>query len=272
MELVLKTPIEELIPKLISFNNEEIMNWVKPQLENYKNIVYTSEQLSQAKSDRATLNKLKTAMEDERKRIKKLYLEPYNNFEKQIKEITNLIDETSIVIDEQVKSFEEEKKAKKRTEIAEFWESQIGELENLVSLEKVFNEQWLNTTYSMTKVREDITNFITKTNQDIAVLSSLNFKDDKYLKDFYFKTFDLALTLGEKTRLEEQEKKLEELEKLKAKEQKEQVQEETKQEEQIVLDFRIWATNSQIQALKEFLTINKIKYGRVPTKGENNNE
>ena len=46
MELILTTPIEDLIPKLIEFNNTEILNQLKPQLENYKNITYTSNKIT----------------------------------------------------------------------------------------------------------------------------------------------------------------------------------------------------------------------------------
>ena len=73
MELILSTPIEELVPKLIAFNNKELIQQLKPQLERYKRLVYSQTEVSQAKVDRATLNKLKDAIEEERKRIKKTY-------------------------------------------------------------------------------------------------------------------------------------------------------------------------------------------------------
>lgn len=38
------------------------------------------------KADRADLNKLKKAFEDERKRVKKICMEPYTKFEQQVKE------------------------------------------------------------------------------------------------------------------------------------------------------------------------------------------
>ena len=72
MELILTTPIEDLTPKLIGFNNEEIISQLKPQLEKYKNNIYTEEDIPNAKADRANLNKLKDAVDNERKRIKKL--------------------------------------------------------------------------------------------------------------------------------------------------------------------------------------------------------
>lgn len=266
MELILKTPIEDLVPKLIAFNNEELKNQLKPQLEKYKNVVYTEEQISEAKSDRATLNKLKNAIEDERKRVKKVYLEPYNNFENQVKEIVGLVDETSNVIDSQIRSFEDTKKQNKKLQIFEFWNENIGDLCKLVDFDKIFNEQWLNVTYSDKKWKEDITNFIIKVNQDLAVITSLKFKDEQQLKVYYFNCFDLALTLQEKTRLEDMENKLAELSQKRAVEdtlsagnEKLSTDVETK-----TYDFRIVATREQVELLKEFLIKNKIQYGKVP--------
>ncbi|MBR1984650.1 MAG: DUF1351 domain-containing protein [Clostridia bacterium] len=266
MELILTTPIEDLIPKLIEFNNTEILNQLKPQLEHYKNITYTEEQLPQAKTDRATLNKFKDAIEDERKRIKKVYLVPYEKFEAQVKEITVLIDESTKTIDSQVKSFEEQRKLDKKLKIVEFWNQNIGDLKELINIENVFSEQWLNTTYSMKKVQEDITTFIAKVNQDLAVITSLNFKQETHLKDYYLRTFDLTATLQEKTRLEENEKKLAELSQKQAQEQAKPTKvEEIHQQELKQVDFRVWATQEQLNTIREFLIQNNIKYGKVPT-------
>ena len=263
MGLILQTPIEELTPKLIAFNNNEIISQLKPQLELYKNTTYTENQIADAKADRAKLNKFKDAIDDERKRIKKYYNQPYTQFEQQVNEITQLIDETNKTIDSQIKNFENQKKMAKRTEIVEFWDANIGDLAELINIDNVFAEQWLNATYSMKKVQDDITNFITKVHQDLTVITSLNFKQETHLKDFYLKTFDLAATLQEKTRLEENEKKLAELSKRQAQVQPEPVK--TTDDELKVVDFRIYATSTQLQLVKEFLIKNNIKYGKVPT-------
>lgn len=258
LELVLKTPIEELIPKLIEFNNTEIINTIKPQLEKYKTIVYTDEQLPQAKNDRATLNKFKDAIEDERKRIKKVYLQPYEKFEAQVKEITALIDESTQTIDIQVKAFETKQKEEKKAKIIEFWDKNIGELKDLINFEKVFSEQWLNITYKLNKVFEDITTFIAQVKQDLAVIESLKFKQETYLKDYYLNTFNLTATLQEKTRLEESEKKLAELA-------QKQVEQKliTHDEPVKMVDFRVWATPTQLKELQQFLKEKNIRYGSV---------
>ena len=46
------------------------------------NLVYTADQIKDAKKDRAKLNKFVTALEDKRKEIKKQVMQPYTAFEK----------------------------------------------------------------------------------------------------------------------------------------------------------------------------------------------
>lgn len=259
MELILKTPIEELVPKLIAFNNEEIIKELKPRLEEYKTVVYNEDEIGKAKEDRANLNRFEKAIEDERKRIKKTYLEPYEKFEAQVKEITALIKESSGVIDSQLKVFEEKRETEKMGKITIIWKENVGELENFLDLQNVFNDRWLNATYSIKKVEEDIKELITKAKQDLEVISSFKSKDENILKDFYCKTLDLTKTMQEKARLEEIDKKLS------ATKSSESTMSQAKNEQEVkVVDFRVWATKDQLAMIKEFLIKNEIKYGGVP--------
>ena len=61
--------IKELSP--IKFNYEEIKNWVIEKSIEYKSIVYTEDTIENAKTDRATLNKVTKAINDEKIRLKK---------------------------------------------------------------------------------------------------------------------------------------------------------------------------------------------------------
>ena len=54
--------------------------------------MYTDDQIKNAKSDRADLNKLKKALNDERIRCEKEYMQPFNIFKAQIDGIIKIID------------------------------------------------------------------------------------------------------------------------------------------------------------------------------------
>ena len=75
-------------PGFASFENfEEIKSYLAEQLASYRNLVYTEDNLKLAKADKAKLNKLKKALDERRKEIKKIYMEPYLILEGQIKEL-----------------------------------------------------------------------------------------------------------------------------------------------------------------------------------------
>ena len=58
-------------------NFEELKAALKQELAVYKSIVYTPDAIKDAKKDKAELNKLRKAIEDRRKEIKNIILEPY---------------------------------------------------------------------------------------------------------------------------------------------------------------------------------------------------
>ena len=94
----------------IEWNYEALKTELLSKLEDYKHLQYTAEQITMAKADRANLNNLKKALSDERIRRKKEFLEPFETFEKQVKELCNLIDEPVQLIDTQIKEVEEKEK------------------------------------------------------------------------------------------------------------------------------------------------------------------
>ena len=111
MELRITNPQESWLTEQILWNNEELKAAIAEKVKDYKTIAYTEDSLKDMKADRADLNKLKKAFEDERKRVKKICMEPYTKFEQQVKEITALIDEPIGLIDSQIKEIDERRKA-----------------------------------------------------------------------------------------------------------------------------------------------------------------
>lgn len=65
--------IQELEP--VKFNYEELKTALTQKVSTYKNLVYTEENIVTAKADRALLNKLSKAINDEKKRVKNLLFE-----------------------------------------------------------------------------------------------------------------------------------------------------------------------------------------------------
>lgn len=112
MELVLSTPIEQLAPKLIAWNNTELLAQVNKSLENYKGKVYDENSIAEAKADRAALNNFVKSLDSERIRIGKVYAAPYEKFKKEVDEVSSAVKSVALTIDEQVKSYETKNRKK----------------------------------------------------------------------------------------------------------------------------------------------------------------
>ena len=133
------------LPAPITFNYEELKQDLLTKAENYASLVYTEDQIKVAKEDRANLNRLKKALNDERLKREKEYMAPFATFKAQINEIISIIDKPCAVIDRQVKAFEEQQKAEKRQTIEAYWQEvlQADKVPSAVCFKHIFETQKL---------------------------------------------------------------------------------------------------------------------------------
>ena len=264
----------------IEFNFDELKAELSQRLEKYKNLKFTEETAKEAKETRAGLNKFKEAIETRRKEIKALCLKPYNDFEIKVKELTALIDEPIKQISTQLDTFENNRITAKKEEITKFFNENIADLKDIVSLDKIFNPKWINSTYKMTTIQGEIIEKIGKIKGDLAVITDLKLDSDFELqvKDKYLQTFDFSLAMAEKTRLETLKKAInvqkseqqdEEPEKKENKEEPQQVTHTVenitpiKPEKIYYKEFWVKGTKQQLMALGDYLKANNIIYGGI---------
>lgn len=282
------SPLQKM--EAIKFNYEELKGGLTASLEKYQNLVYTPENIKEAKDDRATLNALKKSLNDEKIKIKKEFEVPYKDFEDKIKELIELVDKPASEIDKQVKVFEEQEKAKKREVINTIYSENIGAYAELISLEKLYDPRWENKTYKETDITKEIQDIVKKADSDLKVIMDLKSEFEFQIKDTYFKTLDLGQALIENQRLEKQKELQEQLAKPQTTEVKvdpvnsidvdaadamryaignisgvDTSNEESKQEEQEMCSvvFRVNCTPEQLKALGEYMKANGIEYGRA---------
>ena len=209
MEFKISTDLTT-IPQNIIFNFDELKTTLDTNLEHYRSLVVTEDAIKSAKSDRAKLNKLKTALEDKRKEIKNQCLEPYNAFESQIKQLTGMITEAMSAIDTQTKGFEDVEKQKKQEEIERFWLHNSKKLFDVIPFGRIFNPKWLNKTAALPDIMSEIMKTIEGINADLETIDSLESEYKLQMKDVYFSTLDLSKAIQENKRLTEMARKLEE--------------------------------------------------------------
>lgn len=134
-------------PGTISLDNyEELKEFLQSRLAVYSQIVYTEDGVKEAKSDKATLNKLKKAIDDKRKEIKKIYMAPYLEVESQAKELIALIDEPLALISEFITGVDNAEKERRRLEVREFYDTtavSLGMLaDKLFESPAFFDKKW----------------------------------------------------------------------------------------------------------------------------------
>ena len=191
---------EVAIPEKIDFNYEELKAELISKVSFYETLVYTDDQIKDAKADKANLNKLKKALNDERIRKEKEYMQPFNVFKAQINEIIGIIDKPIAVIDEQVKAFDEKRKAEKQKAIEELFAT-IG-FQNFVTLEKIWDPKWLNASTSMKSIEDQMRSKMYEIGNGVLTLSQLpefGFEATEVFKD----TLDINKAISEDKRMSE---------------------------------------------------------------------
>lgn len=152
MELVLRTA-EVLFPQAIE-NIEALKQELAPKMEYYSSLVVTEDGIKAAKDDKAKLNKLRTAIENQRKEAKKTALSLYEPLEQQCKELVSLIDAPITAIDTQIKSFENAEKERKYEELKKYFEL-INE-HSFLTIDDVLNPKWANKSISLEMLKKEL--------------------------------------------------------------------------------------------------------------------
>ena len=270
----------------IQWNNEELKKEIAEKATEYKNIAYTAEQSTEMRKDRAKLNTLVTAFEDQRKRVKKFYNEPYTKFEDQVKEVLAPAREAIALIDKGLDEIEKKYRADRKAKMQELYEKYVGDLRGLVPFTRTVKEEYYKKAFTDKKLEQAYIDFFGRIREDMKALEELpeRFRDKALLK--YVESFSLSDALREGKRLEELEKAMEERRRSQeaekaardAAKQREEPQARPQQQEApitesvntaneeepiISLDFRAWGTKEQLMGLRQYMIDNHIKFGKV---------
>lgn len=290
LELKIFSPQENGFVPEIKWNNEELKAAIAEKMKEYKGLVFTEEIISEGKKDRANLNKLRGAIDDERKRVKKLCMEPCNRFEKEVKEVLALVDEQISAIDIQIKEVEQIKREEKRKAVQELFES-IG-FQKFVTLEMIWDEKWLNASVTLSKVENQMKETMYRIGEEVGTISRLPEFSFEAM-EVYKKTLDLTQAIKKGQELADIQKRKEEaLSRQKAEEERRKAEEvdtgkESENPEEAAdthdapkkaeendytrvvsepvmrIDFRVWGTKEQILALRDYMKQNNLKFGKV---------
>ena len=176
-------------------------------------------------------------------------------------------------------------KEEKRAALEKFFAENAEETAEVLTFEKIFNQKWLNATYSLDTAEADIISAIKKARTDLDLIRKTGGKYTAAMIEDYAQYRDMTSAMNKKLILEMREK-LEEERKEKNEAAARAIEEEKRKREELhaqlentqdpqpaatpaeetmeVIDFRVWVTPEQKMKLRDFIVTNKIKYGRVP--------
>lgn len=284
----MKVIIDEYqLPQELKFNFEELKTELQAKAKEYEIMTYTEEQLTEAKKDRANLNKLKKALNDERIRREKEYMQPFNEFKSKINEIISIIDKPVAMIDAQVKNYEEKKKEEKQEAINALFNAK--EFPEWITVGQIQDKSWLNATTSMKQIDDNMTGWKNRIETEQKTIESLpEFAFEAM--EIYKTTLDMAKAIAEGQRLADIQKRKKEAEaaaeKMRAEAEARRKEEEArKAAEQAGADmaegyaagvkeqpygmagawikFEAYLTIPQAQALREFFIKNGIEFRAI---------
>ena len=195
--------IFKLMQKIQKMPDEELKTEIQGKANDYMNLVYTADQVKDAKKDRANLNKFVEALESKRKEIKKQITEPYSAFEKQEKELIGIVNKAITNIDTQIKGYEEATRQEKLEKVKEIYAKTIGGLADVVTFDKIFKESWLNVSTTFKSITKEITEIRDKVDNDLFVINADTSSFAYEMKEEYLKNFDLTAAINKKQKLEE---------------------------------------------------------------------
>lgn len=276
---------------------EKLKAELAARLETYKGLIVSEDGIKAAKKDRAALNRLRTAINDRVREIKRDYMQPFEEFKARADELIRMVDEPIAAIDVQVKGYEQRAKEEKAQRIIAFFDEHVGALRGCISLEQIWDKRWLNATFKEQDAYAVITDTLDNLSRDIEVIRGMKLPYEAEIIYVLCSTLNLSAALARKTEIEATAALLAEMQKQATQEPALEVpqettpevpqetvpevtqeepaltaqepvhvhaQEEPQEVEQVrVIDFRIWATSSQLRELRKFLLENGIKYGRI---------
>lgn len=255
-------------------NALQIKELVKNSIPKYDVVNYNESNIDQAKKDKALLNNAAKSLNAKRIEIEKEWMRPFTEFKTIVADTVSLISECSSKIDSVVKQNEEKERAQKKLEIQKYYLSKNFEL---VDLDKIFEQKWLNKTEKLKSIQLAIDEQISKIKDDLKTLESIG-EDVELLKALYLDTLNINTTIQYANTLRANKERAKEAEKATIatsvpqqdfpqerpiQEPAEQSKQLGNQAELLTRAFRVTTSRENIIALGNYMTANGISFEKI---------
>lgn len=257
----------------IEDNIMEVKEYAIKLNDYYSNIVWTEDTLTDAKEEKANVNKFKDKVAEFRKNIIAEYKKPIEVFETTAKDTEKLLAETYDTINIQVKKYEEEKKEQIYQLCVDYFNEQA--ISKNIDF-ATFDQMNMNITLGMAtktgdltkKTKEDIEAFVERIEKDIELINSGEYVNETLVE--YKQTLNASQSILDVKRrmqqIEEEKAKQEEINKQKEIEKEtikkvdETLSAPKEEEKTYSVTFKVWGTIEELKRMKEYLVNGGYKY------------
>lgn len=199
------------VPDISVPNYEELLDRLNSGMEVYRDFVVTEDNIPEAKKVKANLNSLARQIEDERKRVKKIYEAPLKEFEAKAKTLSGTVKEVSDEIKLQLDRFEGDREAKKYKWCVEKWKEIGGETAILIEYTKIHKQSWLNATTPVAKIEDEMQSALRQIRSNIEMIRAMNVPEQERILGTYLRTLDINAALEERAKATEEKEKVAEV-------------------------------------------------------------
>lgn len=280
MEFIAKIP--DNLPEIIENNGEEVKAWLGDVIQKYEGLVVTPESMRSAKEDKAKLNKLRAALEERRKEVKRDYLAPYQRFEEKYKELLALIDKPIASIDTQIRALDEQEQKEKYSRLKAYFDDCMASSLGVpvdVDFDRILNPKWKNKTMKADALEQEIYDTLCRIKDDVQELRDYYADSPHFtaIMNCYLQGYEKSCALAYAAALVQQEQRRRDAQRAAQPPVREPeptpppayeptpeppVQEpvQPQNEPKITGVFRVIGTRAQIIALRDFMRANQIEF------------
>lgn len=141
---------------VIRANIPAVKAWLESEMSQYDGLIYTEDDKAAAKKKVAELRKGKKEIGHICKEVKKQCMEPYEQFEKEVKELLLLVDKPIGHINGQVEVFEQKRLEERDADIKVIYQEEIGDMADFLALHRIGGEKWNNASMSLKAIRKEM--------------------------------------------------------------------------------------------------------------------
>lgn len=145
---------------IVITNEAQLKQAITDYAAKYKGLVVTEDTLTDTKNVRAEMRKVVAELDNNRKRIKKGYNQPLNDFETRIKDLKATVDQVIEPIDQGIKDLEERQRQQRFLDVQALIDEMAPNY-GVTAADIEINPEWLNKSISHKKLLESIAGTMT---------------------------------------------------------------------------------------------------------------